>query len=94
MMAAAQSISKVRDLLGLNQQQFGQLVGAHWMTVSKWERGVLSPNPYQQALIYEFEKAATTRQVQQRRDELGTLLVGAGIAAALLLLLNAAANKR
>jgi hypothetical protein len=60
------------------------------MTVSKWERGVLVPNDYQQALMIEFEKAARAPSVQALRDALGSLLVGAGIGAVLFLLLNAA----
>ena len=86
----APAILKLRNQLGLTQQQLGQLLGAHWMTVSKWERGVLAPNDYQQALMIEFEKAARTRQVQQQKDALGSMLIGAGVAAVLLVLLNAA----
>lgn len=71
--------------LSLNQAEFGQLLGVHAMTVSKWERGVLKPNPYQVALLKEFRKAAGKEEV---KSKLATILVGAGIAAALYLLLK------
>ena len=79
------NISTLRTKLGLSQAQFGNLFGVHPMTVSKWERGLLVPTAYQIALITEFERAAKHKEV---RDTLAVVLVGAGIAAALLLLLK------
>lgn len=67
--------------------EFGNLLGVHPMTISKWERGTLAPNHYQSALMQEFAKAADKQDV---RDTVGSLLLGAGIAAALLLLLSKA----
>ncbi len=84
-----ESIAELRGRLGLNQMEFGNLFGVHPMTVSKWERGTLSPNHYQLALMNEFLRAARSKEV---RETLGAVLVGAGIAAALLLLLNNAKN--
>ena len=75
----------LRTKLGLSQVQFGNLFGVHPMTVSKWERNLLKPTPYQQALMMEFLKAAKNKEVQ---ENVGAVLVGAGIAAALLLLLK------
>lgn len=75
----------LRTQLGLSQAAFASLFGAHAMTISRWERGQLSPTPYQWALIAEFEKAAREREV---KETLGTVIVGAGIAAALYLLLR------
>lgn len=86
----APAILKLRTQLQLTQPQFGQLLGVHWMTVSKWERGILVPNDYQLALMIEFEKAVHSRHVQAQKDALGAMLLGAGIAAVLLLLLDAA----
>jgi DNA-binding transcriptional regulator YiaG len=48
------SIVALRHDLGLSQAEFGQLFGAHAMTVSKWERSLLSPSAYQQALMHQF----------------------------------------
>ncbi|WP_158227102.1 helix-turn-helix domain-containing protein [Mangrovitalea sediminis] len=79
------NVSELRAKLGLNQAQFGNLFGVHPMTVSKWERGLLQPSEYQSALMTEFEKAARQKEVT---ETIGAVLVGAGIAAALLLLLS------
>lgn len=81
----AMQISELRSKLGLSQAQFGQLFGVHPMTVSKWERGILKPTDYQLVLMAEFEKAAAQKRV---RESIGSVLVGAGIASALYLLLK------
>ncbi len=84
--------SEVKDLrikLGLKQQQFGQLFGVHPITVSKWERGILAPSLYQQTLMEEFRAATRNEEVRQT---LGKVLIGAGIAAALYLLLKNSQN--
>ncbi len=78
-------ISQLRKQLKLSQAQFGNLFGVHPMTVSKWERGLLEPTDYQLALMKEFGKAAKKKEVQKT---IGSVLVGAGIAAALFLLLK------
>lgn len=79
-------IVELRRRLGLTQAEFGQLFGAHGMTVSKWERGVLMPTSYQAALMDQFDRTA-----QQRADpseQVKKLLVGAGVVAALVWLLG------
>lgn len=78
-------VAGLRKRLNLSQAQFGNLFGVHPMTVSKWERGLLQPTDYQNALMLEFQKAANKREVQ---ESLGAVLLGAGIAAALYLLLE------
>ena len=78
-------VVQLREELGLSQPQFANLFGVHPMTVSKWERDLLRPTDYQLALMVEFEKAAKRKEVT---DAIGAVLVGAGIAAALLLLLK------
>jgi len=82
-------IVDLRKRLGLNQMEFGNLFGVHPMTVSKWERGSLNPNHYQLALMQEFLQASKSKEV---RDTIGAVLVGAGIAAALYLLLKHSRN--
>lgn len=83
----ADEVSKVRGALGLTQSQLAQLLGVHVLTVSKWERGLLQPNAYQSSLLESFAEA------QRRRPDVGSsaigLLLGAGIAAAIFLLLKA-----
>ena len=81
-------ILQLRTDLGLSQVQFGQLFGVHFMTVSKWERGVLVPNTYQLALMDQFRKTATAKKVEAQ-EQLGKILVGAGLIAALAWLLTA-----
>ena len=83
-------ILTLRKALRLSQAEFGQLLGAHFMTVSKWERPLVSakPTPYQVALMQQFAKAAAVK-AEQDKTELKNLLVGAGVVAALLWLLTA-----
>ena len=82
-----QDILAIRKSLGLNQTEFGQLLNAHFVTVSRWEKETLEPNAYQEAMLNEFEVAI-------RKEQFGKLvknaLIGAGVAAAIFLLLNAA----
>jgi putative transcriptional regulator len=80
-------IAALRRDLRLSQGEFGQLFGAHAMTVSKWERGLLSPSAYQQALMHQFRRTADERTDQ---DQVKNLLVGAGVVAALVWLLGSA----
>jgi DNA-binding transcriptional regulator YiaG len=82
------AIAQLRTDLGLSQVQFAQLFGTHFMTVSRWERGVLVPNDYQQALLDQFRQTADQKKVKER-EELGKILVGAGVIAALIWLLVA-----
>ncbi len=82
-------VKQLRTKLGLAQPEFGQLFGVHPMTVSRWERQELTPSPYQHALMTEFEKAAVKNKVE---EELKSLLVAAGVAAAIYFLLKLA-NK-
>ena len=81
-------IKKIRSDLGLTQVEFGQLLGAHAVTVSRWETDpAFQPTPYQTALLLEFQKAA---KAQAFGRTVKNLLVGAGIVAAIYLLLEAA----
>ena len=83
----ALEIVTLRRLLGLSQVEFGQLFDAHSMTVSKWERGVLRPTAYQIALMRQFQITADVKKAQAR-EQVKNLLVGAGVVAALVWLLN------
>ena len=82
-------IRRLRRSLRLNQAEFAQLLGAHAVTVSRWETASsgYSPSAYQCALMEDFEKAARSQEMDQT---LKNLLVGAGIAAAIYFLLRAA----
>ena len=82
-------IRRLRRALRLNQAEFAQLLGAHAVTVSRWETpsSGYSPSAYQCALMQDFEKAARSQEMDQT---LKNLLVGAGIATAIYFLLKAA----
>lgn len=83
----ANEITSLRHSLGLSQVEFGQLFGAHSMTVSKWERGLLKPTAYQVALLHQFHVTADTRK-EQAQEQVKNLLIGAGVVAALVWLLG------
>ncbi len=84
----SQQIQKLRTDLGLSQPEFAQLFGAHSMTVSRWERAVATPTPYQLALMQQFRLTANTRKAELD-ETVKNLLVGAGVVAALIWLLGA-----
>lgn len=88
-LSTGEQILELRKALGLSQVQFAQLFGVHFMTVSKWERGVIAPSPYQIALMNQFAQTAAVKQ-EQAQSEVKSLLVGAGVVAALIWLLTAA----
>jgi transcriptional regulator with XRE-family HTH domain len=82
-----QQVAGLRGALGLSQLEFGRLFGAHAMTVSKWERGVLSPTPYQALLMGQAERTVRL-QKDKAAEHLKELLAVAGIVAALVWLLG------
>lgn len=89
----AHEIKTLRKNLGLNQAQFAQLFGVHTMTAWKWEQGdPPGPNAYQVALMQAFQKTVTAKQEDVRKS-LKAVLIGAGVVAALLLLLNGSEGK-
>lgn len=85
------SLRDLRKRLRLSQAELGQLVGAHAMTVSKWERGVLSPSAYQIALLERFAQAHIT---DASLSPVKRLLVSSGAPAALAWLLQSARDGR
>jgi transcriptional regulator with XRE-family HTH domain len=80
-------VLELRQSMKMSQVEFGQLFGVHFMTVSRWERGILSPTPYQLALMEQFRKAAEITKAGEIENA-KKLLVGAGVVAALLWLLS------
>lgn len=59
------ALRDVRKKLHLSQMEFGSLLGAHTMTVSKWERGILAPSSYQLAMISRFGAVVDSRDREQ-----------------------------
>jgi transcriptional regulator with XRE-family HTH domain len=77
----------IRKSLNLTQADFARLFDAHVMTISKWERGVAIPTPYQAALMGQFRQKAAAAE-EQARTEVKNLLITAGVLAALMWLLS------
>lgn len=48
----------MRARLGLSQKDLAELLGAHPMTVSRWERGVLEPSAHQKRILRALSRAA------------------------------------
>jgi putative transcriptional regulator len=51
-------IVQLRELLGISQPQLAEMLGVHPMTISKWERGVAEPTPYQTEMMEKFRLGA------------------------------------
>ena len=81
-------IAALRKALGLTQSDFARLFDAHVMTISKWERGIALPSPYQASLMEHFRQKAQQRS-EEAKTEVSKLIVGAGVVAALIWLLSA-----
>jgi transcriptional regulator with XRE-family HTH domain len=47
-------LAAIRKRLGLTQAQLADLLGVHWVTVSRWEGGHVSPNPWCLGLLQVF----------------------------------------
>ncbi len=50
-------VARIRKSHGLTQTRLAALVGVHPMTVSKWERGVLEPGPFERSILHSLAKA-------------------------------------
>ncbi len=85
-------VAAVRSAVGLTQGQLAQLLGVHPLTVSKWERSVLVPSPYQAALLHAFREAA--RRAPDVGARAALLIAVEGVPVALYTLLHAAFDGR
>lgn len=83
----SQEIQSLRKDLGLSQIEFAQLFGSHFMTISKWERGLAAPSAYQETLLRQFQATASAEKAKAS-EEVKALLLGAGVISALLWLLS------
>ncbi len=48
-------VKRLRERLGLTQEQFAQEVGVTFSTVNQWENGHRRPQPYLQKRLLEME---------------------------------------
>lgn len=78
----------IRQALGLSQTPFGRLLGAHKMTVSKWERGLLEPSAPAAAMLHTFQVAAERRPALAHETPLA--IEASGVPYALWRVLSAA----
>lgn len=92
LLPSRREILATRVDLNLTQAQFAQLLGVHPITVWKWEHGGLVPSQHQAALIRSFRKAF--QHDEDIGDQIGSALLGAGVAMALYYLLTAAFGKK
>lgn len=69
------NIEQIRTALGLTQMELGALLGVHFMTVSRWERGIATPSDYHASLM--------ARMGEVRAQGLGRLLMSEGVVVAL-----------
>lgn len=51
---AIMEIKKIRDRLGMSQEEFAHRVGVSFTTVNRWERGKSKPSPMAQASIRQL----------------------------------------
>ena len=84
----ADEIRAIRDRTGVSQSVFAAYLNVTTNLVSKWERGLLRPTAYQIALMRQFQATADAKK-DQAHEQVKNLLVGAGVVAALVWLLNA-----
>jgi molybdopterin-binding protein len=57
MSRTAPEIRRLRETLGLSQADLASLLGTHTMTVSRWERGKLTPSEHHERLLTAFAQA-------------------------------------
>lgn len=69
-------IKRLRETLDVSQGELAALLGVHFMTVSKWERGLLDPSAFYSGLL---ERMAHVRALHLKRT-----IVEQGSVAALL----------
>ncbi len=73
-MATTSDPRSVRLRLGLTQAAFAELIGVHPMTVSRWERGVLTPNRRQLAILRTLVDGSADEPAADRAAELVGLM--------------------
>jgi DNA-binding transcriptional regulator YiaG len=60
-------LAALRESLGLTQAQLGRLIGRDKLTVSRWERGAMSPGPEALERLYALAR---------KKKEAGVVLAG------------------
>jgi DNA-binding XRE family transcriptional regulator len=56
-------ITRLREALGMTQEQFGDRIGVDKMTVSRWERGTMKPSGPARKAIEKLRKESIRKGV-------------------------------
>lgn len=56
-------IKKLRDRLGLTQEQFAQKVGVTFSTINNWEKGTRTPHPFLFQRLLEMAEEAGLKNI-------------------------------
>lgn len=87
-------IKLARELLRLTQAQLGQVLGVHWITVSRWERGRSPPGEFYKGIYYQLLHRADNVKSRAVGRQVRRLLASQGSTVALYRLLGFAVNGR
>lgn len=72
-----QEIRGIRQALKLTQHELGQLIGAHAVSVCRWERGHYTPSAFQEAILntlaHRKSKGSVIRIMLQERGPVQAL---------------------
>ncbi|MCH9637752.1 MAG: helix-turn-helix domain-containing protein [Gammaproteobacteria bacterium] len=59
-------VRSTRVTLGLTQTELATILGLHYVTVCRWERGHMTPKPWVLAIFHRFRVAATKADIGGR----------------------------
>jgi transcriptional regulator with XRE-family HTH domain len=81
-------IKTIREALGMSQVKFASLLGVHPLTVSRWERGEVTPDGATARLLEALEQGLQKKKPEPDmvRQILKAVATGAAIAGLILLL--------
>lgn len=75
-------IKKIRQFVGLSQQEFSEKLGVTFATINRWENGKATPNRLAQTKIYDFCKENNIpvydMTIQRIQDEVKSIEVDKG----------------
>lgn len=60
-------VRRLRERMGLTQEQFAQEVGVTFSTVNQWENGHRRPQPYLQRRLLEMEASCRQKPSNRRK---------------------------
>ena len=63
----AEELISIRNNLGLTQAQMAQVLFAHTLTISRWERGVVNPPPLVLVIYKQIQKHNETNWIKTKK---------------------------